>query len=116
VSPEGTIVQSRLTAVHFLHSAFRQKRNRSPTDAGELQEFGLELPTQEGGPVSLTNDFLVSPRDQRPIVVRYGLDMKSGDPLLAHEANGHNGRRFVVYGSSGRIEEVEEARFLELVK
>jgi hypothetical protein len=117
VTPEGTVVQSRLTAIHWLYSTFRQKRNRTPKDAAELQKFGLELPSVEGGPVSLTDAFLVSPRDQKPIVVRYGLDLSTSntgkEPLLAYEEDGVNGRRFVVYAVSGNVTELDSAAFEE---
>jgi prepilin-type N-terminal cleavage/methylation domain-containing protein len=118
VTPDGTIAQSRLNSAHWLYSKFREQRKRSPASAQELNEFGAALPSAEGGPVMLTEEFLISPRDQKPIVVRYGLDLSrsGGNTLLAHEQAGHNGRRFVVYAESGTVEEVDDSRFEQLLR
>lgn len=127
VSPDGSAVQRRLTAVHFLYSAYADKNGRSPANAEELRAFGEAIPTGEGGPVSLTAEVLTSPRDGLPIVVRYGILLRSTlkastadatreeGPVIAYEAVGFNGKRFVVFAGSRRIDEVEESAFRGLV-
>ncbi len=118
VTPDGTVVQARLKSAHWLYNTFHAKRQKSPENAAQLQQFGLELPTAEGGPVSLTDPFLTSARDKKVIAVRYGLDLSKATPqtILAHEQDGFKGRRFVVYALSGTIEEVDEAIFQDGVK
>jgi hypothetical protein len=85
-----------------------------------LNEFGQALPTQEGGPVTLTDEFLISPRDNKPIVIRYGLDLSQesagSEPILAYEQDGYHGRRFVVYARTGNVEEIDEAQFGDFMK
>jgi len=65
-------------------------------------------------------EFLLSPRDKKPVVVRCGLPLKpSGQQepvVLAHEADGINGKRFVVFAPGGRIEEIDDAKFVDLLK
>jgi hypothetical protein len=73
VTPEGSAVQGRLSAVHWLYNKFTEMRHQPPANAGELRTFGETLSPLEGGPVVLTEEFLLSPRDQKPIVIRYGL-------------------------------------------
>lgn len=116
VSPEGTVVQTRLTGIHWLHTTFRGKHQRSPKDLNELRRFGETLPTQEGGPVVLTEEVLISARDQKPLVVHFDLGLPAQgtsdtDAILAHEQVGFEGRRFVVYAVSGKIEELGSEEF-----
>jgi len=129
VSPEGTATQGRLTATYFLYTIHVNIKGRAPANADELRMFGEALSTTEGGPLSLTPEVLTSSRDGQAIVVRYGLPLRTTPkplpgkdnppavegPVLAHEAAGFNGRRFVVYAGTGRIEEVDEAKFKQLV-
>jgi hypothetical protein len=134
VSPDGSVVQARLTGVYWLCRRFSQKRRQPPANAEELREFGANLPAIEGGPVVLTEEFLLSPRDRKPIQIRFGVRIPAsssrnadgGDdgaaapkiedgPVLAYEQDGFEGRRFVIYAGSGRVEEVNEVRFKELV-
>lgn len=125
VTPEGTGTRRRLTAAFTLYTAYLDKKGRSPLTADELSAFGEKLPTTEGGPVSLTPEFMVSPRDKQAIVVRYGLPLKptpkppagqdppppTEGPVLAYEAAGVNGKRFVVFAGTGRVDELDEAAF-----
>jgi hypothetical protein len=128
VSPQGTMVQRQLTSVHWLYAKYLEKRQKTPADLADLRAFGEMLPSVEGGPISLTEDFLVSPRDKKPLVIRFGVTSREpprkvaedappilpDGPLLAHEQDGERGKRFVVYAGSGRVEEVDETRFQEL--
>ncbi|HXG12572.1 MAG TPA: hypothetical protein VNK04_22640 [Gemmataceae bacterium] len=51
-------------------------------------------------------------------MIRYGLPLRAnqrGPVVIAHEQEGLDGRRFVVYAGSHGVEEVDDARFKELV-
>lgn len=117
VTPEGTVVQSRLTAVHTLFRIFRSDHERSPKDMQEINDFGAKLPSDRGGPVSLNPAFLTSPRDKEPLVVRFGLefpdDPNADGPILAYEAKGYEGRRFVIYALSGRVELLDDVDVIQ---
>lgn len=117
VTVEGTATQSRLTAVAWLYTLHVDLRGRPPATYEELRVFAETLPPAHGGPSSLSEAFLISPRDNKPLMIRYGLPLspdRSG-PVIAYEQEGVNGQRFVVYGGTSRIEQVNEARFKELV-
>ncbi len=64
------------------------------------------------------DDLFISNRDKEPYVVLYG-DVTGpkgpgGMPVIAYEKKGIGGKRFVA-SSLGAVEEVDEARFQELV-
>lgn len=136
VTPEGTIVQTRLTAVHSLYRKFRADKGRSPRDLEEINDFGRNLPVERGGPLVLTAAFLRSPRDKSPLVIRFGLQFsdESADdarpesltadsttspgtaddgPVLAYESEGFEGRRFVIFAVSGRIEQLDDVDVIQ---
>ena len=118
VTVDGTAVQRRLASVHWLFNHYREHRGKAPAAMDELRVYGEKLPSLEGGPIVLTEEFLTSPRDKKPIRVRFGKAIpNAGDgPLLAHEEDGFNGRRFVIYAVSGRVEELDDARWQELTR
>lgn len=125
VTVDGTITQTRLTGVHTLYALFTEAKGRAPANLDEMNAFGAALPVAGGGPITVPAVLLKSPRTQGPIVVRYGLpvqpvkETESGKtpdgPVVAHERDAVDGRRLVVYYGSGRIDQVDEARFKELV-
>ena len=125
VTVDGTATQMRLSTVSELYTAFTDRKGRPPAHFEEMRAFGAALSPSQGGPINVTEEFLVSPRDNSPLVVRYKAPLrpKSGDstgpvadgPVVSHEHTGVGGRRFVVFGGSNRIEQVDEARFKELV-
>ena len=131
VTVGGTATQLRLATLSELYTAFTDVRGRSPADFAEMRAFGAALPPSQGGPIEVSEAFLVSPRDGAPLVVRYKAPLRpdparrSGSappgtvvengPVVAYEQGGVSGRRFVVFGGSNRVEEVDESRFKELV-
>jgi len=118
VTVDGTAVQRRLTSVHWLFNHYKQHRGTAPATMDDLRVYGEKLPSLEGGPIVLTEEFLTSSRDKKPIRVRFGKAMPNAgdDTLLAHEEDGVNGRRFVIYAVSGRVEELDVERFQELTR
>jgi hypothetical protein len=117
VTPDGTVTQTRLTSLAEVYALHATLRKRAPASFEELRAFAASLTPQHGGPITLSEDRLTSLRDGRPLVVRYGLSLAGAAPgtVVAHEQDGVNGRRFVVFAGAGRLEEVDEARFRELV-
>lgn len=116
VTPDGTATQGRLTAIAWLYGLHVELKQRSPANYEELRVFAETLPAAHGGPSGLAEPYLISPRDKKPLVIRYGLKPGLDGQVLAHEQEGVNGRRFVVLGGSARVEQVDDARFRELVK
>ncbi|WP_439625611.1 hypothetical protein [Gemmata sp.] len=125
VTMDGTITQTRLTGVQKLYALFAEKKGRAPANLEEMNAFGASLPAGDGGPITVPAVLLKSPRTQGPIVVRYGLPVPPAKgahpgkipdgPVVAFEQEAVGGRRFVVYAGTARVEEVDEARFKELV-
>jgi hypothetical protein len=131
VTLEGTAVQGRLSAVGHLYAQFREARGRSPDSLEEFVQFGRQLPGSNG-PIVFDEAYLTLPRDKQIMVIRYGLKLPTppprpemgGDgpvftgengPILAYEQTGVNGRRFVVFAGSNRVEEVDEEAFKQHV-
>ncbi len=131
VTPEGSVVQTRLTTIFQLYTRFVNAQGRAPQNAAEFQKFTEELPPTQGGPIKLTPEFLTSARDHQPLVIRYGLPLRPDQrpdeaegnrarplvpngPVIAYEREGVGGSKFVVYAGSGRIEAVPSARWGEL--
>jgi hypothetical protein len=59
----------------------------------------------------------VSNRDKKPYIVIYGPtsgEGPAGQPVIAYEQEGMNGKRFVA-SKMGAVEEVDEARFRKMV-
>ncbi|MBA4067725.1 MAG: hypothetical protein C0501_29300 [Isosphaera sp.] len=118
VTPEGTVTQTRLTSLAEVYALHGTLRKRPPASFEELRAFAAALSPQHGGPITLSEDRLTSLRDGQPLVVRYGLPLAEAapGPVVAHEQDGAGGRRFVVFVGTRRVEEVDEARFRELVR
>src|SRR5690349_17502327 len=65
-----------------------------------------------GVDINKLDELFISPRDQKPITVRYGQSVSNlGDkaPLIAHESVGVRGKRLAVY-ANGRVEELDESK------
>jgi hypothetical protein len=104
---------------------YRQYNNWAwPRDAAELRHWAESTLTpqqvQDLGLVSVEDTF-VSPRDGEPYVVLpvtgrpptvnphgEGGSVEAGGPILAHEAKGTGGKRYVVYASAFTAELSEE--------
>jgi hypothetical protein len=113
--------QSNLKALSILYCQFlRQHRGRPPANEAEFKQFVRSLfsagPTSSGG--KNPDDVFVSSRDGKPYVVLYGRVQgppgPGGTPVVAYEQEGAGGMRLVA-GSMGAVEDVDQARFRELV-
>lgn len=97
-----------------------QNRGRTPPDKEALKKFIASHPAAELAALKITDveQLFVSPRDKQPYVVCYGAKLPppgpSGSPVVAHEKDGVEGRRFVAF-SNGGVDELDDARFRELV-
>jgi hypothetical protein len=116
--PKG---EANLQALAVLYGRFlQQNRGQSPPDEKTFKAFIAQLNPQELSTFGLTkaDEAFVSPRDQQPYVVRYNVPSLAptpqGMPVIAYEATGVGGERYVAFASGG-IEKVDEARFRQLV-
>lgn len=99
-------------------------RGQLPPDEAALRKFiGTITPGELSGlgidPANLDSAF-ISPRDKQKYEIRYAKTVaaakgKPGQPVIAmYEQAGVNGKRLVAH-STGQVEEVDEAKFKELV-
>lgn len=97
-----------------------QHRGTPPASEAEFRKY-----VEAQGPQDLANlgvtdpaKLWVSSRDNQPYVIRYGVVTgppgPAGMPVVAYEAKGSGGRRYVA-SSLGAVDEVDETRFRELV-
>lgn len=113
--------QSRLKALAVLYGQYMgQHRGQPPANEAEFKKF------IESQAKTLSNNFgindpasvFVSERDGKPYVIVYGKPSGpaelAGAPVIAYEQEGSGGKRFVAC-SLGAVEEVDSARFRQLV-
>ncbi len=115
--------ESRLKPLAVLYGQFTG-RNRGNPPAGEAQckEFIRSLGAESlaSFEVDDVDEMFISERDGKPYAVLYGDSADAnppgpaGAPVIAYEQEGVRGKRFVA-SSMGAVEEVDEARFRELV-
>lgn len=98
-----------------------QNRGRPPQNEAEFKAFVAKLSPDELKMFNLTSadQMFVSSRDQQPHIVVYGTPTgpstgPGNAPIIAYEKTGVGGKRYVA-SSLGGVEEVDEARFKELV-
>jgi len=93
-------------------------RGKGPKDENQLKEFIRNRPADELSTMGITDvdSLFISSRDKKPY--KFKFEEKQPMPgqlsIFAWEQDGVNGKRFVG-GTLGQIEEVDEARFRELV-
>jgi hypothetical protein len=128
VSPNGSATQNRLTTIGWLYTLHVDLHGKPPTNYADFNRFAEKLSPANGGPSALPEPFLISPTDGKPIVIRYGIKfppdpnrsktagLPADGPIVAHEEVGANGRRFVVFAGSSRVEQLDEEQFREKVK
>lgn len=115
--------ESRLKPLALLYGQFTgRNRGNPPASEAQFKEFirsrGPEQLASFG--VDDVDELFVSERDGKPYVVLYGEAAQgnppgpAGAPVIAYEQEGVGGKRFVA-SSMGAVEEVDEARFRELV-
>jgi hypothetical protein len=97
-----------------------QHRGQPPQSEAEFKQFLATMSPEDLKSFNLASadEVLVSSRDKLPYVVMYGAKpggpMLNGAPLIGYEQQGVNGKRYV--GNwLGAVEEVDEAKFKELV-
>jgi hypothetical protein len=98
-----------------------QHRGQPPANEAEFKAFLSKIPAADlqAFNVASADDLLVSNRDGQPYVVIYGPPTGPAEgpgkfPVIAYEKTGVGGKRYVA-SSIGGVEEVDEARFAQLV-
>lgn len=113
--------ESNIKPLAMLYGQFMgQHQGRPPSSEEEfkkfIQERGMGILKQFGIPS--VDALFISERDKQPYVVIYGEPKGppalAGQPVCVYERQGVGGRRYVA-SSLGAVEEVDEARFRELV-
>jgi hypothetical protein len=92
-------------------------RGQTPANEQEFREFVQQIREELPSKPTDVNSLFVSPRDNQPYVIRYGIPSTMGGPqapVIAYEQQGVGGKRYVA-NMLGAVEEVDEARFRELV-
>ena len=110
--PEKTHVQHLAQA----YQAYKSANGATPPSEKAFKSFLASLPPErarafglEGGNVDA---LFVSPRDGKPYAVSYAPPV-GGAPII-HEQEGKAGKRYLAR-PTGQVEEVDEARFRQLV-
>jgi hypothetical protein len=110
--------QSNLKPLAVFYGQFiGQHRGQPPANEKEFKEFIRSLGAKQvaGFDVSDVDSLFISSRDQKPYVVLYGKNAPLGkDRVVAYEQEGKGGKRFLAT-DVGNIQEVDEARFKEMV-
>lgn len=110
--------ESNLKPLAILYGRFiGQHRGRPPASEEEFKKFIGSFGKEQLATFNVTDvdSLFVSPRDQKPYVVLYGKSPPAGSArVIAHEQEGQGGTRFVAT-DLGKVEEVDEARFREMV-
>lgn len=124
---EQPATEANLKAIYVLFGQYTgQNRGQSPPNADAFKKFlqGLDPEQLKAVTDKDVDSLFVSPRDNQPYVIHYkgeigvpgvGAPSAAGGGWLAHEATGVDGKRYLLL-STGIIEEVDAARFAEIVK
>lgn len=114
--------ESNLKPLAVFYGRFQaQHRGQPPKDEAEFKEF-LKTMTPadlETFKLKSADEIFTSSRDKQPYTIVYGPPQgpakgPGGAPIIAYEKVGVGGKRYIA-SSLGGIEEVDEARFKELV-
>jgi hypothetical protein len=95
-------------------------KGQPPASEAEFKTYLKSLPPESLQSFNVTDmeSLLVSTRDKKPYVIRYGKPSgpagPGGMPVIAYEQEGVEGKRYIAT-MVGAVEEVDEARFRELV-
>ena len=97
-----------------------EHRGTGPHNEEEFKRFiraqGADEARRSGVDLSQLDKLFISPRDAQPYVINYGLDQgdrSQGLQIIAHEAQGSDGKRVVAF-MNGQIDEVNAERATEL--
>lgn len=110
------VASKKLKAIADLYCHYAGTHaNSGPGDEQTFRKYAQSVDRRTtlsmGVDVDKLDDLFTSPRDQKPVTVRYGLavtNLGEKAPLIAHESVGVRGKRLAVYGN-GRVEELDEA-------
>jgi hypothetical protein len=104
---------SHVRLLMLLYNKATSTLGRPPKDEQEfkatLQNSNLALDTMK---VSSLDELFVSERDNQPLVVVY--KPPAGSDVVVYEQTGVDGKRLIAH-RIGQVEEVDEAKFRELV-
>lgn len=115
-----TVADVNPTNIKRLHSAYMMfwgsNANRGPKDEQEFRNVltndpGAKLKLERiGVDPSAVADMFIGDRDQKPLVVRYGVN-GPGDPPIIFEAEGAEGSRLVAFATPRELsaEEYDQA-------
>jgi hypothetical protein len=113
--------QSGLKKISRLYGKFlTQSHNVPPANEAEFKKFVHSLPPADVKSFGIdeSDRIFTSERDGKPYVILYGQPQgppgPAGSPVIAHEQEGKDGKRWVA-SAMGAVEEVSDARFRELV-
>jgi hypothetical protein len=113
--------QSGLKKLALVYGRFlSQHRGKPPADEAEFKKYVGSLRPAElkSFGVNDPSQIFVSERDGKPYVIIYGPPKgppgPGSSPVIAYEQEGKGGNRWVA-SAAGAVEEVDEARFRELV-
>ena len=113
--------QSGLKRLAILYGRFlAQHRGQPPANEAEFKKYVQSLPPAELKSFGIDDPkrIFLSNRDDKPYIVIYGRPKgppgPGGSPVIAYEQEGKAGKRWVA-SSLGAVEEVDEARFRQLV-
>jgi hypothetical protein len=111
---------SNLKPLSVLYGKYlSQHRGQAPADEAALKSFAKKLDPKELEALGVKDidSLFISARDKKPYTIVYGNNATSApgeDVVIAYEQEGLSGKRYVAT-RLGRIEEVDEARFREMV-
>jgi len=97
-----------------------QSRGQPPASEAEFKKFAQSLRPADLKAFGIDDieQVFISERDEKPYVVIYGKPQgppgPGGSPVIAYEQEGKAGKRWVA-SVVGAVEEVDEARFQQLV-
>jgi hypothetical protein len=105
---------SRVRFLTMLYTRTSSQLGRNPKDEQEFKEKlkSYDLALDKAG-VSSIDELFISERDGQPLVVLYGA-RPPGSDVVVYEQTGVGGMRYVGH-KLGMVEEVDEAKFRELV-
>ncbi|MCU0877742.1 MAG: hypothetical protein MUF06_08175 [Pirellulaceae bacterium] len=112
---------SNLKPLVVLYGQFiGQHRGKPPADEAEFKAFVQKVDPERLKSFQVTDvdSMFISSRDNQPYVVRYGKlegpAGPAGQPVVAYEQTGVDGKRYVA-SAIGAIEEVDEETFRKMV-
>jgi hypothetical protein len=107
VEPISTATGQRLKALAAVYLDYAAARGVGPLNEGEFMRHLRTMPAFSMGLDDVNaeslNELLISPRDKLPFAIIYGVAISfsknSVQPIIAHEAVGEAGTRFVAYAN-----------------